>query len=173
MKLFIYEFSYTFDIVLYQFLEKGTSDITFMGRDQELKWLAFSLCPLFPLQSLWSTPIPPTLLFSYSNTSNPTLILLLYLLSYFYTLNSTPIPSIPHILLLSYSYTSYPTLILLLYLLSYFFSLYSTPIPSIPHILFWSYSFTFYPTPIRYIPTHILPILPIHLIPLFLFLSFL
>ena len=32
-------------IVLYQFLEIGTSDITFMGRDQELKRLAFSLYP--------------------------------------------------------------------------------------------------------------------------------
>ena len=43
---------YNFDTVLYQFLEAGTSDITFMGRDQELKCLAFSLYPLliFPLQ---------------------------------------------------------------------------------------------------------------------------
>jgi len=45
-KLYRYEFSYTFDPVLYQFLKTGTSDITFMGRDQELKWLAFSLYPL-------------------------------------------------------------------------------------------------------------------------------
>ena len=45
-ELYLYEFSYKFDIVLYQFLETGTSDITFMGRDQELKWLAFSLYPL-------------------------------------------------------------------------------------------------------------------------------
>ena len=29
--------SYKFDTVLYQFLEKGTSDITFMGCDQDLK----------------------------------------------------------------------------------------------------------------------------------------
>ena len=35
-----------FRIVLYQFLETGTSDKTFMGRDQELKGLAFSLYPL-------------------------------------------------------------------------------------------------------------------------------
>ena len=35
--LHIFEFSYKFDKVLYQFLETGTSDITFMGRDQELK----------------------------------------------------------------------------------------------------------------------------------------
>ena len=35
-KLYKYEISYTFDTVLYQFLETGTSDITFMGRDQEL-----------------------------------------------------------------------------------------------------------------------------------------
>ena len=34
---------YNFNTVLYQFLETGTSDITFMGRDQELKRLAFSL----------------------------------------------------------------------------------------------------------------------------------
>ena len=34
---------YNFNTVLYQFLE---SDITFMGRDQELKWFAFSLYPL-------------------------------------------------------------------------------------------------------------------------------
>ena len=41
--LHIYEFLYKFDTVLYQFLETGTSDITFMGRDQELKLIAFSL----------------------------------------------------------------------------------------------------------------------------------
>ena len=35
--LHLYEFSNKFDTVLYQFLEKGTSDITFMGCDQELK----------------------------------------------------------------------------------------------------------------------------------------
>jgi len=35
--------------VVNQFLEIGTSDITFMGRDRELKWLAF----IFPLQSLY------------------------------------------------------------------------------------------------------------------------
>jgi len=34
-KLYIYEFLYKFDTVLYQFLEKGTSDITIMGRDQD------------------------------------------------------------------------------------------------------------------------------------------
>ena len=39
----VYELSYNFNTVLYQFLEIGTSDITFMGHDQELKWLAFSL----------------------------------------------------------------------------------------------------------------------------------
>ena len=43
--IYIYEFSNKFDTVLYQFLETGTSDITFMGLDQELKWLAFSLYP--------------------------------------------------------------------------------------------------------------------------------
>ena len=31
------ERGYKLDTVLYQFLETGTSDITFMGRDQELK----------------------------------------------------------------------------------------------------------------------------------------
>ena len=45
-KLYIYEFAYKFDTVLYKFLETGTSDKTFMGRDQELKWLAFRLYPL-------------------------------------------------------------------------------------------------------------------------------
>ena len=35
--IYIYEFSNKFDTVLYQFLETGTSDITFMGLDQELK----------------------------------------------------------------------------------------------------------------------------------------
>ena len=44
---YIYEFSYKFDTVFfYQFLETGTSDITFMGRNQELKRVAFSLYPL-------------------------------------------------------------------------------------------------------------------------------
>jgi len=33
----VYELSYNFNTVLYQFLEIGTSDITFMGHDQELK----------------------------------------------------------------------------------------------------------------------------------------
>ena len=33
----MYDFSYKFDIVLYQFLEIGTSDITIMGPDQKLK----------------------------------------------------------------------------------------------------------------------------------------
>ena len=37
---------YNFNTVLYQFLEAGILDITFMGRDQELKELAFSLYPL-------------------------------------------------------------------------------------------------------------------------------
>ena len=32
----MYEFLYKFDTVFYQFLETGTSDITFMGHDQEL-----------------------------------------------------------------------------------------------------------------------------------------
>ena len=35
--LHIYDFSYNFDTVSYKFLEIGTSDITFMGLDQELK----------------------------------------------------------------------------------------------------------------------------------------
>ena len=37
---------YKFDTVLFQFLETWTSEITLMGHDQELKWLAFSLYPL-------------------------------------------------------------------------------------------------------------------------------
>ena len=37
---------YKFDTVLYQFLETRTSDIIFLGRNQELMWLAFSLYPL-------------------------------------------------------------------------------------------------------------------------------
>ena len=44
-KFYIYEILYNFNRVLYQFLETGTSDKTFMGDDQELKWLAFSLSP--------------------------------------------------------------------------------------------------------------------------------
>ena len=52
-KFYIYEFSYYFNTVLYQFLETGTSDKTFMGRDQELKWLAFSL---YPLSSFFYSP---------------------------------------------------------------------------------------------------------------------
>ena len=64
------EFLYNFDTVLYQFLEIGTSDITFMGCDQELKWLAFSLYPLslflyslfkFPKGLLKSHPLCVTL----------------------------------------------------------------------------------------------------------------
>ena len=34
---YIYKFSYKFDTVLYEFLETGTSYMTFMGRDLELK----------------------------------------------------------------------------------------------------------------------------------------
>ena len=34
---FLYKFSYKFDTVFYQFLGTGTLDITFMGRDKELK----------------------------------------------------------------------------------------------------------------------------------------
>ena len=45
-KFYIYKLSYNSNQVLYQFLEIGTSDKTFIGRDQELKWLAFSLYPL-------------------------------------------------------------------------------------------------------------------------------
>ena len=45
-KLYIYELSYNFNTVLNQFLERGTSDKTFMGHDQELKLLSFSLYPL-------------------------------------------------------------------------------------------------------------------------------
>ena len=44
-KFYIYELLYNSNTVLYQFLELGTSDITFMGRDQQLKWLSFSLYP--------------------------------------------------------------------------------------------------------------------------------
>jgi len=36
-KFYIYELSYNFNTVVYQFHETGTSDKTFMGRDQELK----------------------------------------------------------------------------------------------------------------------------------------
>jgi len=36
----------SFDTDLYQFRDTRTSDITFMGRDQELKWLALSLYPI-------------------------------------------------------------------------------------------------------------------------------
>ena len=47
--MYIYEFSKIFVTILYQFLKTGTSDITIMGRDQEVKRLAFSLYPLhFP-----------------------------------------------------------------------------------------------------------------------------
>ena len=35
--VYINEFSYILDTVLYQFHETGTSDLTFMGRDQQLK----------------------------------------------------------------------------------------------------------------------------------------
>ena len=35
-KFYIDELSYNFNTVLYQFLETGTSDKTFMGRNQEL-----------------------------------------------------------------------------------------------------------------------------------------
>ena len=37
LNLYKDEFSYKFDTLLCQFLETGTSDITFMGSDQELK----------------------------------------------------------------------------------------------------------------------------------------
>ena len=44
--VYVYEFSKIFDTVFfYQFLKTGTSDITIMGRDQELKRLVFSLHP--------------------------------------------------------------------------------------------------------------------------------
>ena len=36
-QFYTYELSYDLNTVLYQFLETGTSDKTFMGRDQELK----------------------------------------------------------------------------------------------------------------------------------------
>ena len=38
---------YKFDTVLYQFLGTGTSDRSFMGRDQELKFLSFTVPLLF------------------------------------------------------------------------------------------------------------------------------
>jgi len=44
--LYSYEFSYTFDTVLYQFLETDASDVTIIGRDLELKGLALNLYPL-------------------------------------------------------------------------------------------------------------------------------
>ena len=52
--MYIYEFLYKFDTILYQFHETGRSDITFMGRDQELKWLAYAAYTpfTFPLESL-------------------------------------------------------------------------------------------------------------------------
>ena len=56
-KFYIFEFSYNFNTVVYQFLETGTSDKTFMGRDQELKWLAFNLYLLSTYTSF--QPIPP------------------------------------------------------------------------------------------------------------------
>ena len=43
---------------MYQFLETGTSGKTFMGRDQELKWLAFSL---YPLSFFLYSPFKPML----------------------------------------------------------------------------------------------------------------
>ena len=51
IKLCIYM---NFRTVLFKFLETGTSDLTFMGRDQELNWIAFSLYPLsfFPYSPL-------------------------------------------------------------------------------------------------------------------------
>ena len=45
-QFYAYKFSYYFNTALYRFLETETSDKIFMGRDQELKWLAFSLYPL-------------------------------------------------------------------------------------------------------------------------------
>ena len=51
-KLYIYEFSYKFDTVLYQFLEIGTSDIAFMGLDQDDMICFQPITPfIFPLQS--------------------------------------------------------------------------------------------------------------------------
>ena len=46
MQNFINRFSYKLDTVLYQFLEKGTSDRTLIGFDQLLKSLGFRLYPL-------------------------------------------------------------------------------------------------------------------------------
>jgi len=63
-KLYVHEFSYKIDIVLYQLLETGTADRRFMGRDQELKWLAFILIPLLfflysPFKgSFWDSQAP-------------------------------------------------------------------------------------------------------------------
>ena len=48
----VYEFSYKFDIVLYQFLETRTSDITFMGYDKRAKVISFQ--PIPPLIFLYS-----------------------------------------------------------------------------------------------------------------------
>ena len=36
-KLYVFDFLYKLDTILYQFLKTGTSDITFKGSDQELK----------------------------------------------------------------------------------------------------------------------------------------
>ena len=44
--IYVYDFSYNFDIVLYQFLETGTSDRCLIGTVQNLRFLGFSLYPL-------------------------------------------------------------------------------------------------------------------------------
>ena len=90
------ERGYKLDTVLYQFLETGTSDITFMGRDQELKWLAFSLYPLsFFLYSPLSMALKQVLIFTniekdYSevmNLSSDLNIFKHYFFRYYSTLN--------------------------------------------------------------------------------------
>ena len=57
-KHYINKFLFKYDTVLYKFLKTKTSDRTFMGRDQELKCLGFSLYPLSfffysPFKSEW------------------------------------------------------------------------------------------------------------------------
>ena len=48
---------YNFNTVLYQFLETGTTDKTFMGHDQELRWLAFNQ---YPLSFFLNSPFKPS-----------------------------------------------------------------------------------------------------------------
>ena len=44
--VYIYEFLYNFDTVLYKFLKTGTSDLTYIGPDQLLRCLGYNLYPI-------------------------------------------------------------------------------------------------------------------------------